>query len=1106
MELGAGAGTGKPWFGILGPLAAGVEGGQRLDLGGRKQRELLALLLINRNECLPADRIADALWRGQPPASADVTLRSHVSHLRHRLSAIGAQDALVTRQAGYGLFVGADDVDAARFESLVESGRDAVRLGETEHGAALLAEALNLWRGPVFDDLGPPDFAEAEAARLDELRLTALEHRIDADLALGEHQRVVAELERLVLAHPFRERLHHQLMLALYRSDRQADALAVSATLRQHLADELGIDPSPALRELETSILRHDPALLPSPDRPDDVSVPSVPPGALTKYHPPTSARSLVVRARLIDRLRAGDRRRLTVIHGPAGFGKTTLAAQWRDALIEHGVDVAWLTIDSDDDNVVWFLAHLIDAVRSVRPTSAHGLRQALEARGEDAGRYVLTSLINEIDSERTRLVVIIDDWHRISRPAPIEALAYLLDHATAHLQIVVTSRTRAGLPTGRLRVRDDLVEIDSAALRFDVSESRAMLVDVGGLTLDEADVAHLEQTTDGWAAALQLASLSLRDCGDPAAMINRMSGRHHAIGEYLAENVLHMLDAQMLDFLMATSITERINGDLACALAGVDNGQALLEQAEEGDLFLRRLDEDGEWFRYHHLFAQFLQRRLNRDQPQRGAQLHAIASQWFAEHSLLSEAVDHALAAGDEERATTLVERLGLEMVERSQLSTVLAVVSKLPPQIVAVSPRLQLTIVWANVLLQRPVAARAAMNAFESALEIRPPSPSVARGMRIEADVIRGVVACHADRTAGVRELVAECLSAPDAVGSLVVAAAADVASFLDIYQFDFDAVRRLQDWARPYHLRSVGPFTLVYGHCLVGIAATEELDVAGAERCFREALAVAEQSGDAHSHPTRLACGLLGELLYERGKVEEADRLVDESYQLRPEGGVVEVMIARYVIGARIKAVRGDRKTAAERLAAGDLVAADLGLPRLHAHIENERLRLGLPAAKSPAALEHSYALPDGGLGEITAQLRDETEIRRLLADRPVLACERAEAWVVRLQQQWRPRALLQANRLLVAALVAAERHDEAKQTLTAIAAQCAARGMVRYLLDGGPPVVALLRELRGDLDCGRWRPTWTPVPRIFVDAVLSQAGSTGWGATAQPAGQA
>ena len=187
----------------------------------------------------------------------------------------------------------------------------------------------------------------------------------------------------------------------------------------------------------------------------------------------------------------------------------------------------------------------------------------------------------------------------------------------------------------------------------------------------------------------------------------------------------------------------------------------------------------------------------------------------------------------------------------------------------------------------------------------------------MRTEADVFRAVVECYADRTAGVDELVAECLSRPDSVPPWVVAAAANVATFLEIYRFDFDAARRWQNWAYPYHQQSSGPFSLVYGHCLAGIAANEQLDVAEAERRFREALRVAKRSGDTHSHAARLACALLGELLYERGEVDEADRLLDESYQLGAEGGGVEFMIARYVTGARIKAVRGDRDAAAARL---------------------------------------------------------------------------------------------------------------------------------------------------------------------------------------------
>ena len=829
------------------------------------------------------------------------------------------------------------------------------------------------------------------------------------------------------------------------------------------------------------------------------------PPTALTKYRPPTPARSLVARARLIEMLRAGGRRRLIVIHGPAGFGKSTLAAQWREALVAEGATAAWLTIDGDDNNVVWFIAHVIEAVRAVAPSLAKELRQALEEHGAEAEHYVLGALINEIHDTGTRIAIILDDWHRITDVATIEALAYLLDRGCHHLQLVVTTRTRAGLPMSRMRVRDELIEVDAAALRFDLSESRAFLVELGGLSLTETDVANLEQTTDGWAAALQLASLSLRDCDDAAELIAHMSGRHHAIGEYLADNVLNSLEAEMLDFLMATSITERVSADLASALAGVRNAQALLEESEDRDLFLRRLDEERVWFRYHHLFAEFLQRRLEREQPGRIGQLHAIASRWFADRKLLREAVDHALAAGEEERAIELVELHGIDLIERAQMSTLLALVSKLPPHIVALSPRLQLCVGWANMLLQRPTLARAALEAFESAADKRSLSASELRDMRIEGDVLRATLECSADHTGGIDELVAECLSRPETLPPWLVSVAANAATVIEIHRFDFDAARSWQEWVLPYQQRISGPFAVVYGHCLAGIAANEELNVAEAERRFREALRVAKQCGGTHSHAARLACGLLGELLYERGDVNEAERLIDESSQLGSEGGIVDFMIARYVVGARIKAVRGDRDAATQALDEGARAAAILGLYRLGAHVQNERSRLDLPNAESTARVTHEESLVGEGPREITAQLCDEIEIRGLLAAHPDLACRRARTWVQRLQHQGRPRALLQANRLLAACLSTAGRTDQAKGTLAGLAAQCAELGLVRYLVDGGPELMALLAALRDDLDSDRWNPRWPPVPRAFLDRVVREpqpASSAGIAPRARP----
>jgi DNA-binding SARP family transcriptional activator len=243
-------------FRILGPLEAWGEGGE-VSLGGPKPRALLALLLLHPNEVVPADRLIDELWGEASPERAHAALRVNVSRLRQALP----QGVLATRSPGYAIRVEPDQLDLHRFERLVDEGRSLLARGLAADASGRLRDALSLWRGPALSDFAYERFAQAAIARLEEIRLAAIELRIDADLALGRHGELVGELEALVREQPLRERLRGYLMTALYRSGRQAEALDAYQDARRTLADDLGIDPSAALQELERAILRQDPSL-----------------------------------------------------------------------------------------------------------------------------------------------------------------------------------------------------------------------------------------------------------------------------------------------------------------------------------------------------------------------------------------------------------------------------------------------------------------------------------------------------------------------------------------------------------------------------------------------------------------------------------------------------------------------------------------------------------------------------------------------------------------------------------------------------------------------------------------------------------------------------
>jgi DNA-binding SARP family transcriptional activator/tetratricopeptide (TPR) repeat protein len=339
-----------PRFGILGPLQVLDAQGRQVSPGGPRSRQLLALLLLNPHRPLSSEFLVTAMWGESPSEGAVTTLRTHVAAVRRVLAASGADGTLVNRPGGYALMLDRADLDAEVVEDLVERGQEALGIGDPARAAALLGDALALWRGDVLSDLGPPDFAEATAARLGELRVVAEETAMAAALELGQHRDIVGRLQELVAAHPYHERLCGLLVLALYRSGRQVDALAAYAATKQRLGDELGIDPSPDLQALETAVLRQDPALLPTVDasaalrspgpRPFAPSQPSDAVFAALRRSPMVGRDAALASVTRVWHEVCDGGRGLLALSGPAGVGKSRLAAELAHLAAEDGATV----------------------------------------------------------------------------------------------------------------------------------------------------------------------------------------------------------------------------------------------------------------------------------------------------------------------------------------------------------------------------------------------------------------------------------------------------------------------------------------------------------------------------------------------------------------------------------------------------------------------------------------------------------------------------------------------------------------------------------------------------------------------------------------------
>jgi LuxR family maltose regulon positive regulatory protein len=421
----------------------------------------------------------------------------------------------------------------------------------------------------------------------------------------------------------------------------------------------------------------------------------------VTKLYIPPLRSGLVSRPRLVERLDEGLRagHKLTLVSGPAGFGKTTLLSEWTAGCAQDTC-IAWVSLDQGDNDLAQFLAYLVAAIQAGDADLGAGAWAMLRSPQPPSAERVLTALINDLAARERPVVLVLDDGHEITAEPVHDALVYLLDHLSPQMHVMMATRVDPPWPLGRLRARREMTEIRAGDLRFSPEETAHFLMDVMGLGLSAEHVAALNRRTEGWIAGLQMAALSMRgqDAARTQAFIQAFGGSHRFILDYLVEEVLDRQADDIRAFLLRTSILERLTAPLCDALMddGGVNSQAVLTHLERANLFLVPLDDERRWYRYHALFADLLASRLLQRDPDQVPLLHRRAGEWYEAQGLIADAVAHALMAQDIEQIEHLVARSALAVIYRGGLAAVTSWLDALPEETVRSRPWLCIAYAW--------------------------------------------------------------------------------------------------------------------------------------------------------------------------------------------------------------------------------------------------------------------------------------------------------------------------------------------------------------------------------------------------------------------------
>ena len=701
-----------------------------------------------------------------------------------------------------------------------------------------------------------------------------------------------------------------------------------------------------------------------------------------SKVRIPPPAALVVRRARLVDVLeREAPRRKLTLLSAPAGYGKTTLLAQWARAA---SMPVAWLALEQVDNDPERLMRYLLAAWETVEPgIRASPLGLLLSGARPDLDA-VLAAFSNVASGQPQQLCFVLDDAHVLDDVNVQKALTFLLDHLPPTSHFVLAGRAQPSLPLARYRARQEVFELPEEQLLFGLDETRALLNEMLGLELATDEIVLLHAQLEGWVAGLQLAALTIGRRGDLRSTLP-VSGQHRHIADYLSAEVLAALPDDVRRFLVQTSILERLSGPLCDAVSARDNSQELLEALERDNLFLRPLDDRREWYRYHRLFADFLQAELRRHHPDDVADAQRRAARWHLEHDLPEPAFQHAVASEDAALTADIVTRHAYPKLFAGELRGVQRWLDALPPAWRMAHPAFDVARV--AYLMFAGEFEPAARQLAELEQRLAHDAGEEGRRCRAQTTAIRCFIACFQNDMAQAQaygDAALQSLSPEDGFFRHGVCGALG------------DTYRRNGQWETAHvwylklHDEFLGHPEPVEAVHLWGALADLELrqgHLRAATDLWRKALAAIHERSTWGRVPLPLIGWVylrMGEILYERNDLARARDYLASGFERVELGGDMSALLAGHVLTARLQLTDGELEAAAERLALAGPLAQQDALPGWSSRYERFQLELWLAQGNRRAAIAWSEQL----LHDPAAPERPEREAAQLGAVRALI----------------------------------------------------------------------------------------------------------------------